>query len=136
MEKLDKYECALIEIFKSHFNTPITVRRLKEWIAWRCALPIEYAVLKDVADLALDLANRLNLITPNFILSLDPSENYVYTCTNRKYFKKGTKDFYRILISRLDSLFSLTNVDKLPGYREYYYQRNKIDIKPKNDLTK
>ena len=126
MKTLDIYDCELIKIFKSRYSKPLTVARLKEWWAWRCALPLKYVELKDIADHCLDLLNELNMLTPKFVMSLHPSENYCYTSGNRKYLTKGTKEYSRLIISRTDSLLSLTKVKNLPGYLEYYNRTEKL----------
>jgi len=121
---LDEWDCRIIRHFKrSTVKNPIDIDTLKGIYSDRCGMDMDYVRLQDITEHLLDLAFELNLLDNSyrfgeFIASLDPKHNWKYVCDVNQY-KKDETDFQMILLSRLDSLFSLTNVDKLPGYREY-----------------
>jgi len=110
---LDRWDCRMIALFKS--NKDVKDELLKIW-GDRCALDPQYCHLKDINNHLFDLALELGLIRAGFVLSLDSEENFRYVCGRRSYLSLETKDFQLILLSRLNSLFSLTLVKDLPGY--------------------
>jgi hypothetical protein len=128
MKTLDKWDCAFIKLFKGcNSANHVTVDKVKRIWADRCELDLEYCHIEDINQHFLDLANELGLFNKdkypnrlkNFVFSLKQSENWKYTCVPLEYLNRDTTDFDLILLSRLDSLFSHTLVDDLPGYREY-----------------
>ena len=128
--KLNEWDCAIIQVFKScNGQNPATIKRFTEIWVERNDLPDDYIgsmeVIGYINEHFLFLARDLGLFENDykfreFILSLDPKQNWKYLCTANGYLEKETTDFNLILLSRLDSLFSLTHVDDyLPGYRDW-----------------
>lgn len=124
--KLDEWDYKLIKACKSHVSSsnPLTENTFKEIWAERCDLDIKHVDIKIVCEHLLELAQNLGLFDNNytfnnFIFDLNKDNNWKFICSGRDYIKNDTKDFNLILLSRLDSLFSLTKVVMLPGYKEF-----------------
>lgn len=121
---LDEWDCRLISDFKwSTSANPTTLESLKAIWAERCDLDIEYVHITDITEHLLDIIFQLNLLDNGylfreFITSLHPTHNWKFVCRSNHYSKDET-DYNLILLSRIDSLLSLTEVDKLNGYKEY-----------------
>ena len=122
--KLDEWDCRLISDFKrSTLANPTTVNSLKAIWAERCDLDIEYVHITDITEHLLDIIFQLNLLDNSyrfreFIHSLHPKDNWKFTCKSNHYSNDET-DYDLILLSRIDSLLSLTEVVKLNGYKEW-----------------
>ena len=123
--QLDKWECAVIRAFKhGTSDNPLTINQLLEIWSERCGMDVEYVHLEYITEHMFEVARKLNLFDEydgkllNFIQSLNPKENWKYVCRANPH-KKDENDFDMILLSRLDSLFSLTEVSKLNGYVNY-----------------
>jgi hypothetical protein len=124
---LDEWDCRVIHLFKNWDvspENPLTLVRLKEIWAERNGLEIEDVPIDYITEHFLGLARNLDLFNNDyrfnqFILDLDKKNNYKFLCSSNGYLTKDTDDFQLILLSRLDSLFSLTEVSNLPGYKEF-----------------
>ena len=130
---LDKWDCKVISLFKNWDvspENPLTINRLKEIWAERNGLDVEDVEILYITEHFLCLAWDLNLFDNDykfreFIFDLDPKNNYKYVCSVNGYLTEETTDFQLILLSRLDSLFSLALADDLPGYREWLDKEKK-----------
>jgi len=122
IKKLDEWDCKLIKLFKN--QNDITEESIKELWAEACEFEIKYVSISEIASHLLDLAREIGLFNnsyrfKSFIFDLNKENNWKYVCLGRPYIQRETEDFNLILLSRLDSLFRNTNVDDLPGYREF-----------------
>lgn len=130
--QLDKWDYKFIKIFKWAIpEDPTTPEKLKEIWAKRCNLAPQDTYLTNINNHLLELAHKLNLfanpyIFKEFIFHLDPLENRRFMCTSSPYLKRETNDYNLILLSRLGSLFALTEVKDLPGYRELWEKEDRI----------
>lgn len=115
-KQIDEWDYKLIRLFKSNV---FTINEIEELWGERCGLDIEYVHVEDINSHLLCLANSLNLFADyrleTFVLSLDPQENWKF-CLDKK-------DFQTVLLSRLISLFRLTEVSKLTGWEKWYQPR-------------
>ena len=120
MKNLDEWDFLLIQSFK---NSTATLEQLRRIWARRCALPFNYCHIRDVNNHLMDLAQDIGLFTRcnlgEFVNELDHTHNWKFLCAGRDYLKKDTVDFDLILLSRLDSLFRLTEVKYLSGYTTF-----------------
>ena len=120
--KLDKWECAIIRAFKRGTpENPLTINMLLEIWGERCCMDVKYIDLNYITEHMFEVARKLGLLDDilySFVNSLNPKENWKYVCRANPY-KKDENDFDMILLSRLDSLFSLATIKELNGYEEY-----------------
>lgn len=119
--KLDKWDCQIISIWKRS-KTDILGKCLKVW-GDRVGMDEDYPdALEYINEHFLLLAQKLGLFNNEyrfnqFIQDLNSEHNWKYICSKyNKTLDKNTKDFQIILFSRLDSLFSHTEVKDLPGF--------------------
>lgn len=128
LRQLDEWDYKIIKAFKSMKSGVRDVIRI--W-AERCGMDVEYAHVSDINIYLLELAQELGLFDEGrrtlttFVYELQPSDNWKFVCTRRDYLDKSTTNFDLILLSRLDSLFSLTEVVRLPGYKEWIDKNGK-----------
>lgn len=128
---LDQWDYKVIRLFKNwgvSAENPLTLVRLKEIWAERNGLETEDVPTSYITEHFLGLARGLDLFGNDyrfnrFILDLDKQNNYKFTCSSNGYLTKDTDDFQLILLSRLDSLFSLTEVSELPGHTEFFNKK-------------
>lgn len=123
---LDKYDCALIGLFKS--CKPYLQDNVMGIWADRCSIQMEYVKLSDVNRHLLMLAHKLGLFETEyafetFVFSLQPEGNWRYTSSQTPFLQTDTQDFNLIMLTRLDSLFTHTESSKLPGYSAWAKMR-------------
>ena len=122
--KLDEWDFRLIRAFKRATSAnPTTLYTLKSIWAARCELDISDVHITDLTEHLLDIIFQLNLLDNSyrfreFIHSLHPKDNWKYVCKSNHY-SNDEKDYNLILLSRLDSLLTNTDVVKLNGYKEW-----------------
>lgn len=113
--KLDIWDYKLIRALK--WNKNVLGETKKVW-AERCWIEDEEVDLLYVNNRLLEIAFSLDLVGVDFIFNLKPDSNWQFI--SKDYFlSKEELDFDLILFSRLDSLFSLTEIDKIPGYEDF-----------------
>ena len=121
---LDKWDCMLIQDFKrSTHEHPTTIESLKAIWSERCMLSLDDVHVTDLNEHLLDMIFQLNLLDNSykfreFIYSLHPKDNWKFVCKSNHY-SNDEKDYNLILLSRIDSLLTNTEVVKLNGYREW-----------------
>ena len=122
--KLDKWDCQLIRAFKRATSAnPTTLDTLKAIWGNRCMLSMDDVHITDLTKHLLDMVFQLNLLDNSylfreFIHSLHPKQNWKFVCQSNHY-TKDESDYNMILLSRIDSLLTHTEVIKLNGYKEW-----------------
>ena len=119
--QLDIWDYKVIRVFKRNKN--ILNEAKKVW-AERCAIEEKDVNLLYINYRLLDVAVSLNLVDADFIFNLKPDSNWKFI-SGDYFLSEKESDFNLVLFSRLDSLFSLTEVDKIPGYREFREKESK-----------
>lgn len=113
--KLDIWDYKLIRALKHNKNVYNEAKRI--W-AERCSIKLGEVDLAYINNRLLEIAFCLGLVKSDFVLTLSSSRNWYYL--NNDYFLSEKElDFNLILFSRLDSLFSLTEINKIPGYEDF-----------------
>lgn len=122
---LDKWDCEMIHYWKHASETePVTLDGMRKIWGERCGIDAENWPIIYIVEHFLKLAYKLDLfdgyfLFTEFILDLEQSKNWKFTCLSNLYLTKETADYQLIVLSRLQSLFSLANVNDLPGYRDF-----------------
>lgn len=113
--KLDIWDYKLIRALKR--NKDVLTEAKKVW-AERCAIQENQVDLIYLNSRLLQIAFSLNLIDINFIFDLNYGFNWKFISKDYFLLEKEL-NFDLILFSRLDSLLSLTDIDKIPGYEDF-----------------
>jgi hypothetical protein len=114
---LSDFECRLIQALKLSDSDKV-IDNLKDIWAVHYSIEKEYIALKTINSYLLEIAFQLNLIDNTFIFELEMGNNWKFTKFGYPLQTK-TSDFQLILFSRLDSVLSLTEIKKLPGYEKW-----------------
>lgn len=110
--KLDKWELQLIHAIKQERDC---LTKCREIWAERGALEIQYVNLEFINRCLCDLALEMGLIDVEFIMDLNPSNNWKFG---------PMASWNELLFSRVASLFRLLEIKHIPGYKEYFNLEN------------
>jgi len=131
---LNEWDFKIIKLFKScNYTNPLTTDKIIFVWGERCWMDTVDVNIEHVCNHFLLLAQKLGLFNveynlSQFIFDLRKTSNWKYVSLSNHYLDIETDDFNLILLSRLDSLFSLTDVVKLPGYAEWTKAFERHDI--------
>jgi len=132
MRNITEIEYKIIRIFKGwdknkFASNELAVRQL--WAEYS-EVELEYSHVEYVNMHMLALAQELELFSIpdngklyNFINELSPTQNWKYICDGYPELIDTFTYGPTILLSRLDSLFSNTEVKRLPGYSKFSLER-------------